>query len=188
MANTENKGKLIVISGPSGVGKSTLLRRLFQEYPQKMSFSVSYTSRNPRNGEEHGKDYYFTDVQTFKNKIESNDFLEWACVHDNYYGTGKAEVEAILQSGRHCILDIDVQGADSVRNAGIAATFLFISPENIDVLKERLVKRGTESEEAIARRLKNAVGEIEQKDKYDYVIINKDLDEAYSQLQKYIFE
>lgn len=188
MINTENKGKLIVISGPSGVGKSTLLRRLFQEYPDKMSFSVSYTSRNPRIGERDGKDYYFTDTDTFRKKIESNDFLEWACVHDNYYGTGKAEVEKILLSGRHCILDIDVQGADSVRNAGIPAVFLFIAPENIGILKERLEKRGTESEEAIARRLQNAEGEIAQKDKYDYVIINKDLDNAYHELQKYIFE
>lgn len=185
---TENKGKLIVISGPSGVGKSTLLRRLFQEYPDKMSFSVSYTSRNPRNGEIHGKDYYFTDTETFRKKIESNDFLEWACVHDNYYGTGKAEVEEILLSGRHCILDIDVQGADSVRNTDIPAIFLFIAPESIDILKERLEKRGTESDEAISKRLKNAVGEIAQKDKYDRVIINKDLDNAYRELKEYIFE
>ena len=185
---TENKGKLIVISGPSGVGKSTLLRRLFQEYPDKMSFSVSYTSRNPRNGEIHGKDYYFTDTETFRKKIESNDFLEWACVHDNYYGTGKAEVEEILLSGRHCILDIDVQGADSVRNTDIPATFLFIAPESIDILKERLEKRGTESDEAISKRLKNAVGEIAQKDEYDRVIINKDLDNAYRELKEYIFE
>ena len=106
MSNTKNKGKLVVISGPSGVGKSTLLHRLFQEYPDKVSFSVSYTSRNPRNGETHGKDYYFTDTETFKKKIESNDFLEWACVHDNYYGTGKTEVEEILLAGKNCILDI----------------------------------------------------------------------------------
>ena len=186
--NTKNKGKLVVISGPSGVGKSTLLHRLFQEYPDKVSFSVSYTSRNPRNGETHGKDYYFTDTETFKKKIENNDFLEWACVHDNYYGTGKAEVEEILLSGKNCILDIDVQGANSVRNTRIPAIFLFIAPENIEVLKNRLEKRGTESQEAIERRLKNAIGEIAQKNKYDYVIINKDLDDAYRELQKYIFE
>ena len=188
MSNTKNKGKLVVISGPSGVGKSTLLHRLFQEHPDKVSFSVSYTSRNPRNGETHGKDYYFTDTETFRKKIESNDFLEWACVHDNYYGTGKTEVEEILLSGKNCILDIDVQGADSVRNTKIPAIFLFIAPENIEVLKSRLEKRGTESQEAIERRLKNAIGEIAQKDKYDYVIINKDLDDAYRELQKYIFE
>ena len=188
MSNTKNKGKLVVISGPSGVGKSTLLHRLFQEYPDKVSFSVSYTSRNPRNGETHGKDYYFIDTETFKKKIESNDFLEWACVHDNYYGTGKTEVEEILLAGKNCILDIDVQGADSVRNTEIPAIFLFIAPENIEVLKNRLEKRGTESQEAIERRLKNAIGEIAQKDKYDYVIINKDLDDAYRELQKYIFE
>ena len=188
MSNTKNKGKLVVISGPSGVGKSTLLHRLFQEHPDKVSFSVSYTSRNPRNGETHGKDYYFTDTETFRKKIESNDFLEWACVHDNYYGTGKTEVEEILLSGKNCILDIDVQGADSVRNTKIPAIFLFIAPENIEVLKNRLEKRGTESQEAIERRLKNAIGEIAQKDKYDYVIINKDLDDAYRELQKYIFE
>lgn len=187
MCNTENKGKLIVISGPSGVGKSTLLHRLFQEYPDNVSFSVSYTSRSPRTGENHGIDYYFTDEETFKNKIRNRDFLEWACVHGNYYGTGKAEVEKILHSGKHCILDIDVQGADSVRNSGIPAMFLFIAPESIEILRGRLEKRGTESEETIAKRLKNAVGELAQKDKYDYVIVNKDLDVAYGELQKYIF-
>lgn len=185
---TENKGKLIVISGPSGVGKSTLLRRLFLEYPDNVCFSVSYTSRSPRIGENHGKDYYFTDNETFENKIKNNDFLEWACVHGNYYGTEKSEVEKILHSGKHCILDIDVQGADNVRSSGIPAMFLFIAPENIEILRCRLEKRGTESKETIAERLKNAVGELAQKDKYDHVIVNKDLDVAYKELQKYIFE
>ncbi|MCH5149635.1 MAG: guanylate kinase [Spirochaetales bacterium] len=183
----ENKGKLIVISGPSGVGKSTLLHRLFREYPDNVCFSVSYTSRSPRIGENHGKDYYFTDNETFEHKIKNNDFLEWARVHGNYYGTGKSEVEEILHSGKHCILDIDVQGADSVRSSGIPAMFLFIAPENIETLRCRLEKRGTESEETIAKRLKNAVGELAQKDKYDHVIVNKDLDLAYKELQKYIF-
>lgn len=183
----KNKGKLIVISGPSGVGKSTLLHRLFREYPDNVCFSVSYTSRSPRIGENHGKDYYFTDNETFEHKIKNNDFLEWARVHGNYYGTGKSEVEEILHSGKHCILDIDVQGADSVRSSGIPAMFLFIAPENIETLRCRLEKRGTESEETIAKRLKNAVGELAQKDKYDHVIVNKDLDLAYKELQKYIF-
>lgn len=187
MCCSENKGKLIVISGPSGVGKSTLLHRLFREYPDNFGFSVSYTSRSPRIGESHGTDYYFTDEETFKNKIKNNDLLEWACVHGNYYGTGKAEVEQILHSGKHCVLDIDVQGADSVRKSGIPAMFLFIAPESIEVLRKRLEKRGTESEETIAKRLKNAVGELAQKDKYDHVIVNKDLDIAYSELRKYIF-
>lgn len=149
MCNTENKGKLIVISGPSGVGKSTLLHRLFQEYPDNVSFSVSYTSRSPRTGENHGIDYYFTDEETFKNKIRNRDFLEWACVHGNYYGTGKAEVEKILHSGKHCILDIDVQGADSVRNSGIPAMFLFIAPESIEILRGRLEKRGTDRKSVV---------------------------------------
>lgn len=188
MSCVGKKGKLIVISGPSGVGKSTLLHRLFQEYPDDVCFSVSYTSRSPRIGENHGKDYYFTDNETFKSKIKNNDFLEWACVHGNYYGTGKSEVEKNLHSGKHCILDIDVQGAANVRSSGIPAMFLFIAPENIEILRCRLEKRGTESKETIAERLKNAVNELAQKDKYDHVIVNKDLDVAYKELQKYIFK
>ncbi len=179
--------KLIVISGPSGVGKSTLLKRLFASYSEKIGFSVSYTSRNPRNNEVDGVDYHFVTSDVFSSMISKNLFVEWAFVHGNYYGTAKDEVSKVIDNGKYCILDIDVQGAMLVKESGVIAKYIFIAPESIDVLFKRLSSRGTETSESIQKRLKNAEKELTYKEKYDYIIINDTLDVAYKKLVSCIF-
>ncbi len=183
-----NKGKLIVLSGPSGVGKSTLLKRLFAKYSDKMMFSVSFTSRAPRTGEVDGVDYNFVSESQFKSKIESGDFLEYATVHGNYYGTSKSMIESILNDGKFCILDIDVQGAMLVKKTGFPARYLFVAPKNIEVLRERLETRGTESVDVIEKRITNAKKELEFQAEYDAVIINDDLETAYDNLEQFILD
>lgn len=183
-----DNAKLVVISGPSGVGKSTLLSKLFAKYGDKLDFSVSYTSRKPRSGESDGRDYYFITAEVFKKMIEENAFVEWAEVHGNYYGTSKGEIGRIVNAGKHCILDIDVQGAMQVKEKNVEAFFIFIAPESIEVLRERLCRRGTDSAEVIEKRLKNAEKELTYKEKYDYIIVNDNVEEAYIKMESCIFE
>lgn len=180
------KRKLVVISGPSGVGKSTLLKRFFLEHNEIVSFSVSYTSREPRKGETDGKDYYFITEDEFRRKTEKKEFVEWAYVHGNYYGTGKAEIERIFTEGKFCILDIDVQGAMQVKKSGMEALFIFIAPKSVEILRERLKRRGTESCEMINKRIQSAEKELMWKDQYDHIVINDDLEKSYKELEGYI--
>ena len=183
----KQKGRIIVISGPSGVGKSSLLKKLLEKYEDRLRFSVSYTSRNKRVGEIDGVDYYFISNDEFKRDVDEGMFLEWAQVHDNFYGTSKRMVEEIVNNGFDCILDIDVQGSQNLMNKGIVATYIFIAPPSIESLKERLFKRSTDSTEVINKRLKNAEIELKYKDKYEHIVVNDSLDRAFSDLEKIIY-
>lgn len=173
-----NSGKLFVISAPSGTGKTTLLRKVMSDLP-KLRFSVSHTTRNPRVGEVDGVDYHFVSEQEFLALREQDGFLESAQVHQNYYGTSKEAVSSLLEQGVDVVLDIDVQGAAILMaNHNIEASFIFIAPPDLQELERRLVSRGSDSEETIQLRMRNARGELESADNYDFLIINNELREA----------
>lgn len=180
----------VVISGPSGTGKSTLLKKLLAEFPDKFGFSVSNTTRQPRVGEKNGVDYHFTTVDEFKQMIAENKFIEWAQFSGNYYGTSIKAVDDVAQQNRICILDIDMQGVKSVKSSHIDARYLFLSPPSIDTLRERLVGRGTETEDSIAKRVAAAAAEMEyaQTGAHDKIIVNDDLDKAYTEFRAFILE
>lgn len=174
---------ILLISGPSGAGKSTLLGRLAQDY-NDFYFSISATTRAPRVGEKEGVNYYYLTHEEFELGIKNDEFLEYANVHGNYYGTPLKPIYDALENGKNVILDIDVQGFRIVKDK-LGKDFLsvFISPENEKVLKERLVCRGTESEDVISKRLHNATAEVQAIGRYDFFIINDDLDKAYKELK-----
>ena len=178
-------GKLLVISGPSGTGKGTICKKLFEDF-ENIVFSVSMTTRNPREGEIHGQSYYFTEKSNFEKMISEDGFLEYAKVFDNYYGTPKKPVIDQLSKGNDVLLEIDVQGAMQVRDAYPEAVLIFILPTSLKELKNRIINRGSESEESLNKRLGEAMHEITYADKYDYAVINDDLDEAVKQVESII--
>lgn len=183
-------GRPIVISGPSGTGKSTLLKRLMGEYPDKFGFSVSNTTRQPRSGEKDGIDYYFTSVECFKKMIEKNEFIEWAQFSGNYYGTSIAAVKHVADVlKKTCILDIDMQGVQQVKKTDLNARFLFLSPPSLEELRKRLEGRGTETAESLSKRLGAAEKEMEyaKTGAHDKIIINDDLNKAYKEMKEFIF-
>jgi guanylate kinase len=183
-----NKGILFVISGPSGAGKSSLIKEVLRRHKEKLSFSVSCTSRQIREGEKEGIDYFFITEEDFKDKIEKDVFLEWAYVHGNYYGTSKEYIESIINQGRNCILDIDVQGALILMDKKIEATYIFVSPPSIESLKERLMQRGTDIRETIELRVKNAELELKFKNKYQFIVVNDDFERALKELENIILK
>ena len=174
---------ILLISGPSGAGKSTLLERLANDYDD-FYFSISATTRPPRPGEKEGVNYYYLSQEEFEEGIKNDAFLEYANVHGNYYGTPIKPIYDALNSGKNVVLDIDVQGFRIVKDK-LGKDFLsvFISPKNEKTLKDRLVNRATESEEIIANRLHNATAEVQAIGRYDFFIINEDLDKAYNELK-----
>ena len=178
------KGGVIVISGPSGVGKTTLYKRLLQEMSDTLAFSVSATTRCPRPGEQHGVDYYFLSRDEFEEAIQRGDFAEWAEVYGNYYGTLKSELERIMQGGKTALLDVDVQGGKSIKAAFPESYLIFVVPPSLEALRERIIKRCSDDPAAIQRRLDRAREELKMASFYDMVIENNDLEEAYTQLKK----
>jgi len=178
---SKSKGVLFVISAPSGAGKSTLIKVLMQNVPD-LIFSVSHTTRAPRAGESHGRDYFFVDKHEFEDMIENGRLAEWAKVHDNYYGTSRSFIEENLSSGAGIILDIDVQGKELIEKVFPECVSIFIMPPSIDVLRQRLSARGTETPESIAKRMGNAELEILKMDSYKHIVINDDLDVASEEI------
>ena len=185
MLSEKLKGLLIVISAPSGTGKTTLTHMLLKEFPD-MEFSVSYTTRKPRPGEVNGKDYFFVDRETFERMIEEGDFLEWAEVYGNLYGTSKSQVLKALNEGKDILLDIDTQGALQVKRNFPEAVLIFILPPSFKELERRLRSRGTDDEETIERRLKIARVEVERAPLYDYIVVNDRLEKAYEKLKSIV--
>ncbi len=176
------RGLVLVVSAPSGAGKTTLCQKLLAADPE-ISFSVSYTTRKPRPREKNGVDYFFVDQDTFEKMIEEGAFLEWAKVYDYYYGTAKAQVEEAISQGRDILLDIDVQGAFQVREKlGRDAVLVFILPPSLTELERRLRSRGTEDEETIKRRLSFARQEIARAKEFDYLVCNQELARAFDEL------
>ncbi len=177
-------GKLIVIVAPSGTGKSTMIKRLKGDFPSIVE-SVSYTTRPMRTGEVQGVSYNFITKEEFFQRKDYNEFLEWAEVHGNFYGTSKAFVEKSLSEGKHLLFDLDVQGTDSVKNYfGEMANVIFISPPSVEELEKRLRNRGTETTGIINIRLMNAKHELLRKNDYDFLIYNDDIEKAYSNLKE----
>ncbi|XP_027366673.1 guanylate kinase 2-like [Abrus precatorius] len=179
--------KPIIVSGPSGVGKGTLISMLMKEFPSMFGFSVSHTTRAPRGTEKDGVHYHFTEKSVMEKDIEDGKFLEFASVHGNLYGTSVEAVEMVSDAGKRCILDIDVQGAKSVRASSLEAIFIFICPPSMEELEKRLRDRGTETEEQILKRLRNARDEIEQGKSsgiFDTILHNDKLEECYENLKK----
>ncbi len=175
-------GNLIVISAPSGAGKTTLCNSIVKIL-DGVAFSVSHTTRRPREGEIDGVDYYFIDEAQFREMIERGEFAEWAVVHGNFYGTSKRVLNELMQKNTDVLLDIDVQGARQIKALYPEAVLVFIMPPSFDVLKERLYKRGAENLEG---RLRRALEELKEYSFYDYVIINDNLEKALSELKAII--
>lgn len=172
------RGRLFVIAGPSGVGKGSLVKRLLARDPERLALSVSVTTRPPRPSEVEGRDYTFVDAASFRALADAGGLLEWADVFGNAYGTPAAAVERERDAGRDVILEIDVQGAEQVRERAPDAVLLFLAPPSLADLETRLRGRGTESEERLARRLEKAAWEIAQAGRFDHVVVNDDLERA----------
>ena len=180
----QKKGTLFVFSGPSGVGKGTLNAMLFAEFGDQIAFSVSATTRAPREGEIDGKHYFFISRQEFENRIANNEFLEYAQFAGNCYGTPKPYVLSLLEQGKNVLLEIEVQGAMQVMERMPECVSIFVLPPSFEELERRLRGRGTESEEKVRARLETARGEIAYAPRYQYRIVNgEDVDAAYQQLR-----
>ncbi len=177
MIMRQKRGNLFVVSAPSGAGKTTLCQKLREIIPD-LKFSVSYTTRQPRSGEINDVHYTFIDEGEFRSMAAEGEFIEWAEVHGNFYGTSKKRIEDIINSGFDVMLDIDVKGARQIKNHFSESVLIFVLPPSMEVLKERLVGRMSESEDFIKKRLKNALDETKEYKNYDYVIINDMIDDA----------
>ncbi|EGN91987.1 hypothetical protein SERLA73DRAFT_191771 [Serpula lacrymans var. lacrymans S7.3] len=177
----------LVVSGPSGVGKGTLIKRLFSEFPDNFGFSVSHTTRSPRPGETDGREYHFITRDKFTELIQDGAFIEYAEFSGNFYGTSFQTVRDVARSGRRCVLDIDAQGVRQIKNTDLQPIFVFISPPNMTALRARLEGRATDSEQAIQKRLGAALKEIQyarEPDVHNYIIVNDDLDNAYEKFKR----
>ncbi len=185
MLKVNGNGLLIVVSGPSGAGKDTICKTLV-ETTDNAWISISMTSRNPRNGEVEGKDYYFVTKEEFEEKIKEGKFLEYAIYNNNYYGTPKDKIEDYLNSGIDVILVIDIQGALNIKKLIPSALFIFIMPPDMKTLKQRLIGRKTETKEKIIERFTTAYNEINNVKKYNYVVVNDEIDNAVSKVKAII--
>ncbi|EKE38671.1 hypothetical protein ENUP19_0082G0036 [Entamoeba nuttalli] len=179
------KYQVLVLFGPSGAGKSTIMHHLMEKFPGKFSFSISHTTRKPRGKEQNGVDYYFIEEEEMKKMIEEDKFIEHAHVHTAFYGTSKMEIERIANNNQIAILDIDLQGSRQIRGK-VAAFFLFIAPPSMEILEQRLRSRGTETEEQVQVRLKNALIEMEGEKEADAVVVNNVFTEGYGKIDELI--
>lgn len=179
----------LVLCGPSGAGKSTLMKKLFDDFGSYFGFSVSHTTRSPRVGEEHGKHYFFVTREEMQKAIDNKEFIEHATYSGNLYGTSRKAVNDVLSNGKICILDIDLQGVQQVKETDLQAYYIFIRPPSIEHLRKRLLARGTETEDSLKKRLDTAEKEMaygEQESNFDKVIVNDDLERAYQELKEFI--
>jgi guanylate kinase len=179
------KGNLIIISSPSGGGKGTLIKEILKTTAD-IGYSVSYTTRTARAGEVDGRDYLFVSYKEFSDLIKQNEFLEYAEVHGNFYGTSKTRVNEEIENGRDVILEIDVQGADNIVRGFPEAVSIFILPPSFETLRERLTARATETNENLALRLKNSFGEVQKFKAFQYIVINDDRLQATNDLRTII--
>jgi guanylate kinase len=171
------EGLPIIISAPSGAGKTTLLRALKQQLPD-LNFSVSHTTRPPRENEQDGVDYHFIPSDKFLEMTDRSEFLEWAKIHDNYYGTARKNIEDTLQKGKDLVLELDVQGVESLRTLKYQGVYIFVLPPSIEELEKRLAGRGTESDNQVQQRLEVGRKEIAKSHLYDYAVTNVNVDES----------
>ncbi len=181
----KREGIIFVLSAPSGAGKHTILERVLAK-DTNLAYAVSATTRPPRRGEGEGTHYYFLDRPTFERRVAAGDFVEWAEVHGNLYGTLRTELERLTASGKDIILELDVQGMKNIQNADIDAVTVFIMAPSVEELGRRLRARGTDNPEVIDLRVANAPEEIAARDRFDYVIINERIDEAVADLEAII--
>jgi guanylate kinase len=177
------KGKLIIVSAPSGAGKTTIVKHLLNS-DLNLQFSVSATTRSPRAGERDGEDYYFFSIEEFRKRVQNNEFVEWQEVYkDHFYGTLKSEIERIHNNGSHVIIDVDAQGGINLKNKfGNQAAALFIMPPSVVELETRLIVRGKDSPEKIRMRVEKAEAEIKLANQFDFVIVNRELDRAMKEV------
>jgi guanylate kinase len=176
------RGKLFVIAAPSGAGKTSLVRALMQRLPA-LRFSISYTTRKQRQNERHEHDYFFVEKSEFARMVAAKEFLEYASVFDNYYGTSRAQVEKYLDAGENVLLEIDWQGAQQIRRAMPESRTIFVLPPSREALEQRLRARGTDSDEVIARRLKDSLADLSHWNEFEYVIVNDDFERATGDLE-----
>jgi guanylate kinase len=182
--SVSGRGVLVIVSSPSGAGKTTLTRRLLEEFEGQLEFSVSYTTRPMRPGEVDGRDYWFVSADDFERMARRGEFAEWAWVHSNRYGTAQAPIEAALTAGRDIIFDVDFQGGASLSSRWPQDSLkIFILPPSMDALALRLRQRATDSQEVIDRRLRKAREELQHFNEYQHLIVNDDLERAYNLLR-----
>ena len=181
----DRKGLLLVVSGPSGAGKGTICKALLNKN-DKIKLSVSATTRKPRNGEVHGVNYFFIEKEEFTTMIENGEFLEYAQIYDNFYGTPKSAIIECLEKGQDVILEIEMQGAKQIKEVYPEGVFIFVLPPSLEELKSRIVGRGTETQEEIEKRFSCAFEEINQIVNYDYFIVNEDIEKSVNDVEAII--
>lgn len=180
------RGMLIVLSGPSGVGKGTVRKAIFDQPGNDFQYSISMTTRKPRPGEVNGKDYFFVSKEEFEQKIQAGEMLEYAKYVDNYYGTPLKWINDTLDAGKDVFLEIEVNGAMQVRSKSPNGVFIFLTPPDLMELKQRLIHRGTDSIEVINKRIKKAFSEIEMMQNYDYAVVNDEVPNAVEKVKEII--
>ena len=182
---SRSRGKLFVIAAPSGAGKTSLVRALMERVPS-LRFSISYTTRKQRPNEQHGRDYFFVDHAEFERMVAAGEFLEHARVFDNCYGTSRPQVESMLADGENVLLEIDWQGAQQIRRAMPECQSIFVLPPSRAALEQRLRGRNTDSDEVIARRLRDSIADMSRWNEFDYVVVNDDFARATADLETII--
>jgi len=182
----KEKGQIFVITAPSGTGKTTIIKNILKKNMGGVGYSISHTTRKPREGETNGSHYYFVDRDKFEKMIEAHEFIEWAVVYDQLYGTSISSINQELSSGKDLLMDVDIQGSKEIKRKFPESLSIFILPPSMDILKERLQKRSMDDKMNIDLRLKNAVEEIQRCRDYDFIIVNDDLKQAIKEMEAII--